>query len=133
METQTVTEEPVSRCDTAVEELVDAVRRDRRKLRARGLFGAARGFALKRVVDMSKRPLVCIEPDEEAAEALEKDLRFFGLDVARLPADEVLPYEGISPDRMVAQQRLASLFRLHLGTGAQVIVSSVRGLGRGGG
>ncbi|MCA1828909.1 MAG: transcription-repair coupling factor [Myxococcales bacterium] len=130
METQTYIPEPVRGSATALEELVDAVARGRKKLRARGLFGAARGFALKQLVQAAKRTLVCIEPDEEAAEALEKDLRFFGIDVARLPADEVLPYEGISPDRMVAQQRLASLFRLHLGQGAQVIVSSVRGLAR---
>ncbi|TMA18343.1 MAG: transcription-repair coupling factor, partial [Deltaproteobacteria bacterium] len=115
---------------TALEEFVEAVRGGRRKLRARGLFGAARGHALSRLFQAVKRPLVCIEPDEEAAEALERDLRFFGLDAVRLPADEVLPYEGISPDRMVAQQRLASLFRLHLGADAAVVVSSVRGLAR---
>src|SRR5438552_15028804 len=115
---------------TALEEFVEAVRGGRRKLRARGLFGAARGHALSRLFQAVKRPLVCIEPDEEAAEALERDLRFFGLDAVRLPADEVLPYEGISPGRMVAQPRLASLFRLHLGAGAAVVVSSVRGLAR---
>ena len=79
-----------------------------------------------------KRPLVCVEPDEAAAEALERDLRFFlGADAAvvRLPADEVLPYEGLTPDRLVAQQRLAALFRLHLGE-RPIVVCSVRSLAR---
>ncbi|MGZ6144085.1 MAG: transcription-repair coupling factor, partial [Myxococcales bacterium] len=116
---------------TALAELLDAIRSGRRKVRARGLFGAARGHALAQLWKAVKRPLVCIEPDEEAAEALERDLRFFGLEAIRLPADEVLPYEGISPDRLVAQQRLASLFRLHLGGAeAPIVVSSIRGIAR---
>ena len=122
---ETLALQPPKGSPTALAELLDAVRNGRKRIRARGLFGAGRGFALREL----KQPLVCIEPDEEAAEALEKDLRFFGLDPVRLPADEVLPYEGISPDRFVAQQRLASLFKLHLGQG-RVVVTSVRGLAR---
>src|SRR6202022_5176511 len=45
--------------------------------RAAGLFGAARGFALLQLTRSARRPLVCVVPDEEAAEALERDLRFF--------------------------------------------------------
>jgi transcription-repair coupling factor (superfamily II helicase) len=119
---------------TAVAELVAALRGDRARARARGLFGAARGFALARVARELKRPIVCVEPDEEAAEALEQDLRFFlgdELPVVRLPADEVLPYEGLTPDRMVSQQRLAGLFRLHLGASEKpVVIFSVRSLAR---
>jgi transcription-repair coupling factor (superfamily II helicase) len=99
----------------------------------RGLFGAARGQALAHLAKEAGRPLVCVEPDEEAADALERDLRFFLGDesgLVRLPADETLPYEGLTPDRMVAQQRLASLFRLHLGEAVPVVVASVRGLAR---
>ena len=105
-----------------------------RKVRVRGLFGAARGYALSQLWQKLKRPLVCIEPDEDAAEALERDLRFFftaaGDGVVRLPGDEVLPYEGLTPDRLVAQQRLAALFRLHLGDGLKVLVLSVKSLAR---
>src|SRR3954465_10017847 len=118
---------------TALPELIAAFRGGNRKVRARGLSGAARGRALAALAQAMKRPLVCVEPDEEAAEALEKDLRFFlpaDPAVVRLPADEMLPYEGLTPDRFVAQQRLASLFRLHLGEQQPVIVSSVRSLGR---
>jgi transcription-repair coupling factor (superfamily II helicase) len=115
---------------TALAELLDGIRSGRKKLRARGLFGAGRGYALSQLWQAAKRPLVCVEADEDAADALERDLRFFGHDVLRLPADEVLPYEGISPDRMISQQRLASLFRLHLGEKAAFVVASVRGLAR---
>jgi transcription-repair coupling factor (superfamily II helicase) len=117
---------------TAHAELLAALRDGSRKARARGLFGAARGRALAQLSTELKRPLVCLEPDEGAAEALERDLRFFlGSDAAvvRLPADEVLPYEGLTPDRLVAQQRLAALFRLHLGE-RPIVVCSVRSLAR---
>jgi len=49
--------------------------------------------------------------------------------VVRIPADEMLPYEGLTPDRFVAQQRLAALFRLHLGE-RPIVVCSVRSVGR---
>jgi len=117
----------------ALVELEVALRPERAHVRAKGLFGAARGFALARVARALKRPLICVEPDEEAAEALEQDLRFFanGTPVVRLPADEMLPYEGLTPDRMVAQQRLAALFRLHLGAAEKpILVFSVRSLAR---
>jgi transcription-repair coupling factor (superfamily II helicase) len=125
---------------TALAELLDGVRKGARKLRARGVFGAARGHALFQLAESARRPLVCIEPDEEAAEALERDLRFFfggaggngsnGSAVLRLPGDEVLPYEGLTPDRLVAQQRLAGLFRLHLGEAPKAVILSVRSLAR---
>jgi len=117
---------------TALAELIAAFRAPAAKARARGLFGAARGFALARLAQSLDRPLVCIEPDDDAAEALERDLRFFLGEgpVVRIPADEVLPYEGLTPDRLVAQQRLAALFRLHLGEERPVVVFSVRSLAR---
>src|SRR5207248_916095 len=115
----------------ALAELLAAFRDGARKGQARGLFGAARGYALIRLAEDSKRPLVCVEPDEEAAEALERDLRFFARDraVVRIPGDEVLPYEGLTPDRFVAQQRLAALFRLHLGE-QPIVVCSIKSVGR---
>ena len=116
---------------TALAELLAAIRGDVRKVQARGLFGAARGYALSQLVQDSKRPLVCVEPDEEAAEALERDLRFFAGEraVVRIPADEILPYEGLTPDRLVAQQRMAALFRLHLGE-RPIVVCSIKSIGR---
>jgi len=118
---------------TALAELIAAFRAGRRA-RALGLHGASRGYALAHLSRALERPLVCVEPDEEAAEALERDLRFFwgagdAAAIVRLPGDEVLPYEGLTPDPQAAMGRLAGLFHLHLG-GAQVVVLSVRALGR---
>jgi transcription-repair coupling factor (superfamily II helicase) len=116
---------------TAAAELLAAFRSGAKQARARGLFGAARAYVLWLLARELRRPLVCIEPDEEAAEALEKDLRFFstGENVVRLPGDEVLPYEGLTPDPQAGMARLAGLFQLHLGLG-KVVVLSVRALAR---
>jgi len=111
------------------------------RARARGLFGAARGYALSQLSLASKRPLVCIVADEEQAEALEKDLKFFAgaslpnnPRVLRLPGEELLPYDGLTPDRLIGQQRLSALFHLHLGDlpkdGVRAIVLSLRALAR---
>src|ERR687883_203061 len=67
---------------TALAELLAAFRDGARKVQARGLFGAARGHALLQLAESSGRPLVCVEPEEDAAEALERDLRFFAGDRA---------------------------------------------------
>ena len=42
------------------------------RARARGLFGAGRGFALSQLSLASGRPLVCVVADEEAAEDFRK-------------------------------------------------------------
>jgi len=113
-----------------------------RRVRACGLTGAGRAWALWQLARESKKPLICVEPDEDAAEALERDLRFFwgpdesagGPRILRLPGDEVLPYEGLTPDRLVAIGRLSGLFHLHLGDAPKgtprAIVLSVRSLAR---
>ena len=119
---------------TALAELLSSFRTGRRA-RATGLHGAARGYALTHLARALKRSLVCVEPDEEAAEALERDLRFFwpqsdaDTAIVRLPGDEVLPYEGLTPDPQGAMARLSGLFHLHL-VNARVVVLSVRGLAR---
>src|SRR2546426_17627 len=105
---------------TALAELLSSFRTGRRA-RATGLHGAARGYALTHLARALKRPLVCVEPDEEAAEALERDLRFFwpqsdaDTAIVRLPGDEVLPYEGLTPDPQAAMARLAGPLHPHPG------------------
>jgi transcription-repair coupling factor (superfamily II helicase) len=130
---------------TALAELLAAFpRKDLalKRARARGLTGAAKGNALVQLSLASGRPLVCLVADEEKADALEKDLHFFAGPrpegsapaILRLPGDEVLPYEGLTPDRLVGQARMAGLFHLHLGAqpkdGPRAIVASVRALAR---
>jgi transcription-repair coupling factor (superfamily II helicase) len=106
------------------------------RVRTQGLQGAARGHALAQLTRTLKAPLVCVTPDEESADALANDLAFFlggrgtprEPHVLRLPADEVLPYDEVSPDADVVADRLGALFHLHQGTRFPALVLSLRGL-----
>ncbi|MFL5353845.1 transcription-repair coupling factor [Archangium sp.] len=108
------------------------------RVRTQGLQGAARGHALARLSSSLEAPLVCVAIDEEAADALASDLAFFlggkgtarEPHVLRLPADEVLPYDELSPDADAAADRLGALFHLAQGTRFPALVLSLRGLFR---
>ena len=105
-----------------------------------GLSGSARGLAARRMLEpgTGRRALLAVAPDEEEADLLARDLAFFLGDgapgapaVVRIPADPVLPYDDLSPDRGLEMDRLSALARLHL-SGAEVraVVVSARGLAR---
>jgi transcription-repair coupling factor (superfamily II helicase) len=101
-----------------------------------GLVGAARGALLRELVlpgPGSARAVLAVAADEDEADALARDAAFFlGPDaVLRVPADAVLPYDDLSPDRGVELERLSALARLHLAPErARVIAVSARGLAR---
>ncbi|QDE66453.1 transcription-repair coupling factor [Myxococcus xanthus] len=118
-------------------QVVDGLRAGQR-VRTQGLKGAARGHVLARLHGALKAPLVCVAVDEEAADALAADLSFFlggqgsllAPRVLRLPADEVLPYDEVSPDAAAVTERLGALFHLGQGTRFPALVLSVRALHR---
>ncbi len=106
-----------------------------------GLSGAARGQLARQLLRRGLGPLVAVAPDEDAADLLERDLRFFLGDdaaddapaVVRLPVDEQLPYDEFSPDRGLELARLRTLFLLSqrgLGKRPAALVLSARALGR---
>ncbi|MFT3913362.1 MAG: transcription-repair coupling factor [Anaeromyxobacteraceae bacterium] len=101
-----------------------------------GLIGAARALAIRDLVSRGAGGMPCVlavAEDEEEADALAKDLVFFlGTPaVVRVPADAVLPYDDLSPDRGVEMERLAALSRLHLAPAeVRAVVVSARGLAR---
>ncbi|MFO0582405.1 MAG: transcription-repair coupling factor [Anaeromyxobacter sp.] len=101
-----------------------------------GLVGAARALAIRDLVSRGADRLPCVlavAEDEEEADALAKDLVFFlgAPAVVRVPADAVLPYDDLSPDRNVEMERLAALSRLHLAPAViKAVVVSARGLAR---
>jgi transcription-repair coupling factor (superfamily II helicase) len=107
-----------------------------RRVRTQGLHGAARGHVLARLSRGLKAPLVCVAVDEEAADGLASDLAFFlggsgtplEPHVLRLPADEVLPYDELSPDSAAVSERLGALFHLSQGTRFPALVLSLRAL-----
>ncbi|XXF79093.1 transcription-repair coupling factor [Myxococcaceae bacterium GXIMD 01537] len=107
-----------------------------RRVRTQGLAGSARGHVLARLHRELEAPLVCVAVDEESADALASDLAFFlggpgtVLDprVLRLPADEVLPYDELSPEPTTVGERLAALFHLAQGRRFPALVLSARAL-----
>jgi len=105
-----------------------------------GLSGAARGLAARQIVAAGKRTLLAVTPDEDEADLLARDLAFFlssgrgeeeAPAVLRVPADPILPYDDLSPDRGLEMERLAALARLHLSGGSvRAVVVSARALSR---
>jgi transcription-repair coupling factor (superfamily II helicase) len=105
-----------------------------------GLEGAARGRLARALLDGARgRTLLAVAADEDEADALAADLRFWlaagatagAPPVLRVPADPVLPYDDLSPDRGLEMDRLAALCRLHLaGAAVRAVVVSARGLAR---
>jgi transcription-repair coupling factor (superfamily II helicase) len=104
-----------------------------------GLAGAARGWVAKDLVGRGKaaRLLLAVAPGEDEADELARDLAFFmgakggASPVLRIPADPVLPYDDLSPDRGLEVERLAALARLHLDLASvRAVVVSARALAR---
>jgi transcription-repair coupling factor (superfamily II helicase) len=105
-----------------------------------GLSGAARGLAARHLVakGTGRRAVLAVAAGEEEADLLARDLAFFlgagppGAPlVVRVPADPVLPYDDLSPDRGLEMDRLAALARLHRGASeVKAVVVSARALAR---
>jgi transcription-repair coupling factor (superfamily II helicase) len=105
-----------------------------RRAEVTGIAGAARGRLVRELlVPGPARAVLAVASDEEDADQLAKDAAFFlGAEaVLRVPADAVLPYDDLSPDRGVEMERLSALARLHLAADAvKAVVVSARGLAR---
>ncbi len=115
-----------------------------------GLTGGARGWVAKELVGKGRaKLLLAVAPGEDEADELARDLEFFlggggqapalwnggggagPSAVLRIPADPVLPYDDLSPDRGLEMERLAALSRLHLSPASvRAVVVSARGLAR---
>ena len=127
---------------SAFDRLVARLRSGERQLDLGGVSGAARGQLVRQLIRRSLGPVVTVAADEEAADLLERDLRFFlaatnepgdAPTVLRLPTDEVLPYDEFSPDRALELARLRTLFLLSqrgFGKRPCALVLSVRALSR---
>jgi transcription-repair coupling factor (superfamily II helicase) len=116
----------------------EALVRDRVAV-ATGLTGAARGYLLATLIRDGLGPWLCVAADEDAADRLAQDVAFFlgGLGskdrpvVQRLPADEILPYDELAPDREAMFERLAGLFHMTQATRSlRAVVVSARALAR---
>jgi transcription-repair coupling factor (superfamily II helicase) len=88
---------------------------------------AARPFFLGSLATALDRCVLAVVPSEGDAEALRAATSEFVDRTALLPAWDVLPYEGLSPDPRVSAHRLEALRLLAHGAGPRVVVASVRG------
>jgi transcription-repair coupling factor (superfamily II helicase) len=103
-----------------------------------GLAGAARGLVARSLLGRrGARALLAVTADESEADLLARDLSFFlswrggPRAVVRIPAEPILPYDDLSPDRGLEMERLAALCRLHLsGSEVRSVVVSARALSR---
>jgi transcription-repair coupling factor (superfamily II helicase) len=101
-----------------------------------GLAGAARGRLVAGLLAPGEgrfRAVLAVAADEEEADQLARDAAFFAgpAAVLRVPADAVLPYDDLSPDRGVELERLSALARLRLAPErSPIVVVSARGLAR---
>ena len=133
-----------STSQSGVEQLVSRLKAGERTVDVAGLHGAARGLVVRQLLAQALGPVVAVAPDDDAADALECDLRFFlqgKLGPADRPAilrfqiDSILPYDDFSPDRELELGRLRTLFLLaQLGLGSKlsaapaVLITTARGL-----
>ncbi len=108
------------------------------RIRTQNLKDAARGYVLARLSRQLDTPLLCVTADEDSADQLAADLSFFlggrgtllEPRVLRLPADEVTPFEELSPDAVTVSERLGALYHLRGGTRFPALVVSIRALYR---
>ncbi|MCK6522410.1 DEAD/DEAH box helicase [Myxococcota bacterium] len=85
-----------------------------------GLPGGALAFAVSRIAD---RPTWLIVPSAEEAERLHAELGFYlGARRVRLfPADDVRPYDGLSPHPELPRARISALYALDQGQRVVVV------------
>jgi len=91
--------------------------------RVSGLTSTARAIYLPLMARTARQPVIVVVADNKAAEALESILRagceLTGtadpVQVVRLPAHDVLPFENLSPHPDVQEQRAAALWKLATG------------------
>ena len=83
-----------------------------------GLTGSAPAYLLSRLLPEIKNPLLVITKDQETAEELWQELRFYAGEAAEVlyfPAWETAPFEQASPHPDITGRRLYALFRLMAG------------------
>ena len=92
--------------------------------RVSGLTATARALYIPLMARAARQPVIVVVADNKAAEALEPLLKagceltgaVDPVEVARLPAHDVLPFENLSPHPDVQEQRASALFKLATGT-----------------
>jgi transcription-repair coupling factor (superfamily II helicase) len=116
----------ISKCDSSafdaqLEQVLSHLRSTKDALSVEGLHGSSRAFFLARLFKESKRPIVVFTSDQNRAETLLGDLKYFfrfnklKKEPAIFPNWELLPYEPLSPLNEVSGERLVILDKLQHG------------------
>src|SRR5438132_9179855 len=88
---------------------------------------AVRPYFIAGIAQRLERCVLVVVPGDHDAEVLRSAVSEFIQPTGLLPAWDVLPYEGLSPDPRISAQRLEALRLLAHGAGPRVVVASVRG------
>jgi len=94
------------------------------RLSVAGLEGSAPAYLLSRLITEKGPPLVVVTADQESADELCRELRFFALHpegVLPFPGWDVTPFEAASPHPDIVGERLNALVRLMDG-GARAVI-----------
>ena len=113
-----------------MDELVAAVQSGRPRVHLRGAKGALAAMVLSELRRRTGRALVIIGPEGRKLHAISEDLRLFAPAGERapklIPAVDISPYSGLSPNRMRIAERLTACFEIIIGESAPYTFLSVR-------
>jgi transcription-repair coupling factor (superfamily II helicase) len=94
-----------------------------------GLRGSSAAMLAAWTAESSKRPVLCVLPNERQVELFEQDLRLFTqVPVVLYPGYDIPPYTPLSPDQVTVAARLATLYRLVSDNSPCVTVASSEAL-----
>jgi transcription-repair coupling factor (superfamily II helicase) len=94
-------------------------------LRVAGLEGSAPAYLLSRLITSSGPPLLVIAADQESADEIYRELRFYAAEpegIFPFPAWDVTPFEQASPHQDLVGERLNALVRLLDGRARAVVL-----------
>ena len=100
-----------------------------RRIAATGFSGPGRARVLVELLEHSEAPIFCVTPEEELAEELGSDLRFFLGDSAVIvvPAEESLPWDTLTSTQAEVE-RMGALYELYRMREPRIVVASLRSL-----
>jgi transcription-repair coupling factor (superfamily II helicase) len=122
----------------AVDEALDALRRNAPQTRLSGLTDSAKALITAVAFAELGRPTILLVDTNQRAEALLEPLRWYyraitgksGNRVEHIPAHDVLPYEGRSPHTEISENRAVALWHISSGEADVLIVPVQAGLWR---
>ena len=109
---------------TNIKEIASRISSPNSHLTLNGLVGSAPAYLLARLLPDIKHPFLVITKDQESAEELWRELRFYAgdsMEILYFPAWETAPFEEASPHPDITGRRLYALFELMGGKGRVVV------------